>query len=102
MFHTLGPPECSITVNASAETDTGINVMWQWTNCLGAEPSRISLEWFPAHNSGNARNISYVPASYEITGLEPDTSYSIMAIFTDACGNITVETIAVTRPAGEC
>lgn len=96
---TVGPPECSLTVNAIAETDSRILVQWMWTNCMGAEPTNISLEWVTAHNSGQANGISGAHVFYEITGLEPNTSYNITASFHDACGSIVARTVAGTMPS---
>ena len=73
--------------------------MWMWTNCKENEPTSISLRWFSTHNSDTARNISSVPAKFEIAGLEPDTSYSITASFSDACGNISAVAVAATMPS---
>lgn len=63
---------------------------------MGAEPTKISLEWLPAHNLGSAKDISSVTTNYAITGLEPNTSYRITANFTDACGSVLAEIFAST------
>lgn len=96
-FCIVGPPECSLTVHANGATDSRIIVNWMWTDCLGVEPTNISLEWVTAHNSGQAIGISGVHA--EITGLEPNTSYNITASFHDACGSIAAWTVAGTMPS---
>lgn len=98
MLLAIGPTECSITLDTSAETKTSITVRWMWTNCMGTEPSRVSLRWSPAHSSGSAIDISTAPASYEIRGLKSGTSYTIMAFFTDACGTLSAETNTATLP----
>ena len=91
---TVGRPECTLTVGATAVTDTSITVEWMWTNCRGAEPSSISLMLFPAAQDP----IVITNQRSDITGLEPNTTYSIIASFTDACGTISAETIETTLP----
>lgn len=98
-YCTVGPPECSVTVDATTVTDTSITVRWMWTNCDGAEPSNISLTLFPPAQDP----IIIANQRGDITGLEPNTTYSIVANFSDACGNILVETVETTLPhTGEC
>ena len=100
---TVGPPECSIALQATAVTDTSITVMLMWTNCEGAEPSTVSLSWFPEQNSCNVRYIGSLPANYEITNLVPSTNYTIMANFTDCCGSASALVVAATLPSkSEC
>ena len=97
---TVGPPECSIALQATAVTDTSITVMLMWTNCEGAEPSTVSLSWFPEQNS---IRIGSLPANYEITNLVPSTNYTIMANFTDFCGGASALVVAATLPSkSEC
>ena len=99
-FYTLGPPECTLTVNATAVTDTSITVERKWTNCGDAEPSSISLRLSPATAQDP---IVITNQLSDITGLDPNTTYSIMVNFTDACGSISAETVATTLPrTGEC
>lgn len=93
----IGPPECSVTLNATAMTDTTITVSWMWTNCAGAEPTNISLRWSPAHNFFSVKIINSLPSSYEITGLEPSTNYSILVAFADVCRSNSAETVAATQ-----
>ena len=95
-YCTTGPPECSLTVHATAVTDTSITVMLIWTNCMGAEPSNISLRLSPATAQGPTV-ISSV--RYDVSGLISNTNYSITASFTDACGSISATTVAVTLPS---
>ena len=57
-YCTVGPPECSVALQATVLTDTSITVMLMWTNCEGAEPSAVMLRWLPGHNSCNVRYIS--------------------------------------------
>ena len=63
---------------------------------MGAEPSKISLRLSPA-TAQDPTVISSV--HYDISGLIPNTNYSIMASFSDACGSISAMTVAVTLPS---
>ena len=99
LYGTVGPLECSAALQATAMTDTSITVMLMWTNCEGAEPSTVSLSWFPEHNSCNVRYIGSLPVNYEITGLVSSTNYSIMASFSDGCGSISAMIVAATLPS---
>ena len=63
-YCTVGPLECSVALQATAMTDTSITVMLMWTNCKGAEPSTLSLSWFPEHNSCNVRYVGSLPVNY--------------------------------------
>ena len=104
IFCSVGPIECSVTVNFNTATDTSVNVTVIWTNCLGKEPESVSLQWYPTEDPNNvlARDINtQTPAI--ITGLLSNTSYTIVVNFTDACGSITNMTNAITQPeTGKC
>ena len=60
---------------------------------MGAEPSNISLRLSPA-TAQDPTVISSV--RYDVSGLIPNTDYSITASFTDACGSISAMTVTVT------
>ena len=99
VYCTVGPPECSIALQATAVTDTSITVMLMWTNCEGVESSTVSLSWFPEQNMCNIRYIGTLPANYEITNLVPSTNYTIVANFTDICGSVSAVVVAATLPS---
>ena len=103
LYCTVGPPECSIALQATAVTDTSITVMLMWTNCVGVEPSTVSLTWSPEQSMCNVRYIGSLPANYEITNLVPSTNYTIIANFTDICGSASAVVVAPTLPrTSEC
>ena len=98
-YCSLGPPECSVTVCVSAETDMSVTVTFEWANCLDAQPRNVSLRWCRKEDPYNFTG-RYISSQnpYIITGLEPNTSYSIMVHFCDACGSISDMADAVTKP----
>ena len=63
---------------------------------MGAEPSIISLRLSPA-TAQDPTVISSV--RYDISGLIPNTNYSITASFSDDCGSISATTVTVTLPS---
>ena len=63
---------------------------------MGAEPSNISLRLPPATAQDPTVSSS---VHYKVSGLIPNTNYSITASFTDACGSISATTVAATLPS---
>lgn len=88
-----GPPECRLTVDATAKSDTSITVELMWTNCEGAEPSSVTLRLSP---STAQDPIVINGVAKDINNLMANTRYRIMASFNDACGNISAMAEAIT------
>ena len=102
-YCTVGPPGCFHTLVVTAMTDTSITVSWNWTNCMNDEPSHFMLGLSPTAPQ-YPMVVSSLPASHVFSGLEPNTTYSIMATINDSCGSIpSNETFGKTPPRiGEC
>ena len=65
---------------------------------MGAEPSNISLRLSPA--TVTAQDPTVISSvRYDISGLIPNTNYSITASFSDACGSISATTVTPTLPS---
>ena len=96
-YCSVGPLECSVSVNVTGVTSTSITVRLMWTNCAGAEPSSISLMWSPLDDSGSTASRD-INTQTEITNLNSNTNYNITATFSDACGSVSDVVVAATLP----
>ena len=79
-------------------SDTSITVKLMWSNCEDTEPSSLSLRLSPAAAQDP---IVVNGLAKVIDGLMANTTYNIIASFTDACGNISAMAEVTTLP-GKC
>ena len=84
-----GPPNCTVSLQATSATTDSIYVQWHTENCIGSVPIAYGISWYLV---GGTLRVPSMPSNltfintHEITGLSPNTQYLVILSLVDMCG----------------
>ena len=97
------PTRLEITLTSSTETTISIS----WTIAAGSVVDSYQVLWERDTSVGcpdqdeNSASVSGASTSYNITGLEEDSSYSVTLLASNRAGSINVSVVQTTEEASE-
>lgn len=92
----VGPPNCTVSLQVTSATTDSVYVRWDTENCLGSQPIAYGINWYlvggTLHVPSFPSNLTFIN-THEITGLSPNTQYLVILSLVDMCGIGSITTI---------